>query len=88
MPTGYTYCIEEGASFEEFVWRTARAMMPLVHLHDSGPDAKITVGETSGRNRIEGIVADLAKSEFILDTFKFIPIRFNPLSNLQCQFIH
>lgn len=39
MPTGYTYCVEEGATFEQFVWRCARGMGALITLRDDSMDA-------------------------------------------------
>lgn len=41
MPTGYTAAIADGATFEQFVWRSARAMGALVMLRDAPSDATI-----------------------------------------------
>jgi len=41
MATGYTFCVEEGASFEEFVWGCTRAMGVLITMRDEPLDAKI-----------------------------------------------
>jgi hypothetical protein len=41
MPTGYTSIIEEGASFEEYVWRCARAFGALIELRDEPLDAPV-----------------------------------------------
>jgi len=34
MPTGYTNCIKDGVTFEQFVWKCARAMGALVMMRD------------------------------------------------------
>jgi len=34
MPTGYTAIVEEGGTFEKFVWRCARAMSPLFSMRE------------------------------------------------------
>jgi hypothetical protein len=39
MPTGYTNSILEGATFEQFVWRCARAFGANVMMRDEGGDA-------------------------------------------------
>lgn len=48
MPTGITQPIYENKniSFEEFVWRCARQMMPLIHMRDDDLDAKICLPQS------------------------------------------
>ncbi len=41
MPTGYTIKIEEGCSFEEYVWCCARAFGALITMRDEPFDAQI-----------------------------------------------
>lgn len=41
MPTEYTYCIAEGATFEEFAWKCARGMGALIMMRDEPADAPI-----------------------------------------------
>lgn len=41
MPTGYTACVEEGASFQEFLWGCARGMGALAMMRDEPHDAPI-----------------------------------------------
>lgn len=41
MPTGYTAVVGEGATFEQFVWRCARAFGALIELRDDSLDAAI-----------------------------------------------
>ena len=41
MPTGYTNVIKDGITFEQFVFRCARAMGALVTMRDAPADAKI-----------------------------------------------
>lgn len=41
MPTGYTKCLGDGATFAEFASRCARAGMPLVSLQDEPLDAPL-----------------------------------------------
>lgn len=41
MPTGYSCIIEEGASFEQFVWYAARGMGALIMMRDDPMDAPI-----------------------------------------------
>lgn len=41
MPTGYTSAVADGISFEQFVWRCARAMGALVMMRDHPTDAPI-----------------------------------------------
>lgn len=41
MPTGYTYKVKDGQSFEEFVWGCARAMGALIMMRDDPADALI-----------------------------------------------
>lgn len=41
MPTGYTHCITEGATFEEFAWKCARGMVALTMMRDEPNDAPI-----------------------------------------------
>jgi len=41
MPTGYTACIGDGATFEEFVWGCARAFGALIMMRDDPGDAPI-----------------------------------------------
>lgn len=41
MPTGYTAAVADGISFEQFVWRCARAMGALVMMRDEPSDAPI-----------------------------------------------
>ena len=41
MPTGYTYRIEEGCTFEEYVWRCARGMGACIDMRDESMDANI-----------------------------------------------
>lgn len=38
MTTGYTVVVEEGGTWEEFVWRCARAMGPLIAMRDDALD--------------------------------------------------
>jgi hypothetical protein len=41
MPTGYTACIEDGASFEQFVWGCARGMGACIMMRDEPWDTPI-----------------------------------------------
>ena len=41
MPTAYTDCIKDDATFEQFVWRCARAMGALIDMRDEPLDAPI-----------------------------------------------
>ena len=41
MPTGYTWKVKDGQSFEEFVWGCARAMGALIMMRDDPPDAQV-----------------------------------------------
>lgn len=41
MPTGYTAAIENGISFEDFVWSCSRAMGALIMMRDEPSDAPI-----------------------------------------------
>lgn len=41
MPTGYSYPIEDGCSFEEYVWGCARAFGALVSMREEPNDAVI-----------------------------------------------
>jgi hypothetical protein len=41
VTTGYTEAIEKGATFEQYVWRCARAFGALVHMRDQSLDAKV-----------------------------------------------
>lgn len=41
MPTGYTACIEDGATFEQFVWGCARGMGACVMMRDDAWDKPI-----------------------------------------------
>jgi len=41
MPTGYTNIIEDGATFEQFIKRCARAFTPLISMKDAPMDAEI-----------------------------------------------
>jgi hypothetical protein len=41
MPTGYTACVENGASFDEFLWGCARGMGACVTMRDDPSDAPI-----------------------------------------------
>jgi hypothetical protein len=41
MPTGYTYAIEEGCSFEEFVWGCARAFGACIMMRDDPADKPV-----------------------------------------------
>ncbi len=41
MPTGYTYIIEDGATFEQYVWVCARAFGALVSMGEDASDAEI-----------------------------------------------
>jgi len=41
MPTGYTYKIEEGCTFNEFIMKCARAFGALIHMRDSSQGAEI-----------------------------------------------
>src|ERR1700759_3469611 len=41
MPTGYTYTIEQGCSFEEYVWGCARAFGACVMMRDDPADKPI-----------------------------------------------
>jgi len=43
MPTGYTNCIKDGVTFEQFVWKCARAMGALVMMRDEPSNAPIPV---------------------------------------------
>jgi hypothetical protein len=41
MPTGYTYKIEEGCTFPEFIWGCARAFGALISMRDSPADEPV-----------------------------------------------
>ncbi len=41
MPTGYTACVGEGATFEEFVWGCARNFGALIMMRDDAHDAEV-----------------------------------------------
>jgi len=41
MPTGYTACIEGGATFEQFVWQCARGMGALIMMRDDPWDKPV-----------------------------------------------
>jgi hypothetical protein len=41
MPTGYTAAVADGITFEQFVWRCARAMGALVMMREEPTDAPI-----------------------------------------------
>lgn len=41
MPTGYTAAVADGITFEQFVWKCARAMGALVMMRDAPSDAPI-----------------------------------------------
>lgn len=41
MPTGYTACIEDGATFEQFLWGCARGMGACVMMRDDSWDEPI-----------------------------------------------
>lgn len=41
MPTGYTYKVKDGQSFEDFVWGCARGMGALIMMRDDPADAPI-----------------------------------------------
>ena len=41
MPTGYTACIEDGATFEQFVWGCARGMGACIMMRDESWDKPI-----------------------------------------------
>lgn len=41
MPTGYTACIDDGATFEQFVWRCARGMGACIMMRDDPWDKPI-----------------------------------------------
>jgi hypothetical protein len=41
MPTGYTACIEDGATFEQFVWGCARGMGACIMMRDDAWDKPI-----------------------------------------------
>lgn len=41
MPTGYTYLIEKGCTFKEFVLGCSRAFGALISMRDSASDAEI-----------------------------------------------
>lgn len=41
MPTGYTYKVKDGQSFEDFVWGGARGMGALIMMRDDPADAPI-----------------------------------------------
>lgn len=41
MPTGYTACIEDGASFEQFVWGCARGMGACIMMRDDPWDKPV-----------------------------------------------
>lgn len=52
MPTGYTAELYDGEqSFKDFVLRTARGMMPLIHMRDHSLDAPVTLPEVSDYHR-------------------------------------
>lgn len=50
MPTGYTAAIQEGASFEQFVWSCARAFGALIEMRDEPANAPIPTFEPSSYN--------------------------------------
>ena len=60
MPSGITAPIYEGdgITFEQFVWRCARQMMPLIHMRDMSIDTPITMPTLSEYHKHE-----LAKKE-------------------------
>lgn len=60
MPTGYTAPIEDGCSFEEYVWGCARAFGACIELRDS-PDEKIPAEFAPSRYHLEAM--DKAKGE-------------------------
>lgn len=43
MPSGLTCEIGDGQTFEEFVWRCARAMGALIHMREDGTDVRLTL---------------------------------------------
>jgi hypothetical protein len=51
MPSGYTYQIAEGMTFQQFVWRCARASGVLIGMRDDPQDAPIDV-DGAGYNDI------------------------------------
>lgn len=65
MPSGYTAVFEkrDDVTFEEFVWRCARAMGALIHMRDEPMDAKIKLSynnDTYHEDNIKKAVENLA----------------------------
>lgn len=48
MPSGFTYKVENGemTDLNEFVWKCARGMGALDHMHEDGPDIPINFSDT------------------------------------------
>ncbi len=60
MPTGYTAAIEEGCSFEEYVWGCARAFGACISLRDSNDPIPEKFEESSyHKKKLDEIEADL-----------------------------
>ena len=55
MPTGYTAYVQEGATFEEFVWRCARNFGALVTMRDEPTDVPVPDAFTPSKYHLEQI---------------------------------
>src|SRR4051812_11552416 len=70
MPTGYTYAIEKGCTFEEFVWGCARGMGACVMMREDPLDKPIPDAFEPGsfyRERLEEEKKKLAEIEALTD---------------------
>lgn len=63
MASGLTCDIENGQTFEEFVWRCARSMGAMIHMRDDGLDARIRmpVADSWHAKQLMEAKAELAK---------------------------
>lgn len=69
MPSGYTYKVENGEMTElnEFVWRCARGMSAMDHMHEEGPDVPISFSDTESIERCEKNLEDTKLERDALD---------------------
>lgn len=63
MPTGYTEIIEKGCTFEEYVWRCARAFGALIMMRDDPLDAPIPEVLSEGNYHVNALAAARAELE-------------------------
>jgi asparagine synthetase B (glutamine-hydrolysing) len=55
MPTGYTCIIEDGATFEQFVWRCARGVGMLANMREESMDAVVPEAFTPGEYYVKSV---------------------------------